>query len=301
MSRILITGASGWVGTWLIRDLLRAGHTVIGVDCEKLNKERRRFIGTDFEFHRMDLFTYLFEQMPDVDVVVPLTGQLGSKESIEAPMRSLRDGVTANLFLLNMLAKTGQRPLVVFVSSDLCYREPSRCFYSFHKTVVEEYLRIFHNIYGIPYVILRMGTGYGPLQKRDSVVNFYIRWALEGKTIPVYGAGENRQAFIYIEDAVRCIQLACEGSIRQNRIHPLIGENVRIVDIARAVATKVGGIIEYVEWPELAKKVNVGDLPIDLPFPAGWEPRISLYAGIERTARWMKNEMEKETKSEHQG
>lgn len=288
--KILVTGASGWIATYLIRDLLKAGHTVYGTDCEKLDDERRKFIGADFEFHQLDLFLYLFSMMPEVDVIVPLTGQLGSKESVEKPIGSLRDGVMTNLFLLDTLVKAKRQPLIVFVSSDLCYRKPSRCFYSFHKIVVEEYLRLFRRNHDIPYIVLRMATGYGPLQKRQSVVNFYIQRALEKRTIPVYGDGLNRQAFIYIEDAVRCIHLACEGKIVQNTIHPLVGDNLKIVDLAGAVAEMLGGEVEHVEWPKLTEKVNVGDLPIELLPPKGWLPGVGIYTGIERTAEWMKNE-----------
>lgn len=289
--RVLVTGAAGYIGTWLIRDLLAANHTVIGVDVKALDEESRAFIGGDFEFYRMDVIQYLSEQMSDVDVIVPLTGQLGSAESVANPFASLRDGVEVNLMLLDNLAKSGRRPLIVFVSSDLCYREPSRCFYSLHKKTMERALKIFNTVYGFPYVILRTGTCYGPLQKRDSVVNFYIRRALVGKTIPVYGDGENRQAFIYIEDAATCIKLACEGKITQNATHPLVSHSLKIVGLATVVADAVGGTVEHVDWPSLQKAVSVGDLPITLLPPWGWHSEVGLIEGISRTAEWMKGSL----------
>lgn len=199
--KILVIGSSGFIGTHLVRDLIDAGHKVIAVDREKFCDENV-LESSDFMFHRMDLFAYLFGPFPEVDVVVPLQGQIGSVDSVKNPMGSLRDSLMSNRFLLDRLVESGQKPLVVFVSSDLCYRDVSRCVYSLHKKTVEGYLKIVSQVHGIPHVILRTGTAYGPLQKRDSVVNFYIRRALEGKSIPVYGTGDNRQAFLYIDDCV---------------------------------------------------------------------------------------------------
>jgi len=262
---------------------------VIAVDREKFNDED--VLGpADFTFHRMDLFAYLFGPIPEVDVVVPLQGQIGSVDSVKNPMGSLRDSLTSNRFLLDRLVESGQKPLVVFVSSDLCYRDVSRCVYSLHKKTVEGYLKIASQVHGIPHVILRTGTAYGPLQKRQSVVNFYIGRALEGKTIPVYGTGDNRQAFLYIDDCVECVRMACEGLFKQNRTYPLFSENLRIVDIAKTVSEMLGGEVEHVDFPSLAKAVNVGDLPITLPLPEGWKPKVMLGDGIERTAEWMKGE-----------
>lgn len=282
--RVLIIGVSGFIGSFLTRYLTDVGYEVIGVD-----KQDSLLCGApNFTFHKVDLFAYLYGPIPEVDVVVPLQGQIGSVESVKRPIESLRDSVMSNRFLLDRLIETGQKPLVVFVSSDLCYRKDSQCNYSAHKKLVEHYLRTEHRIRDIPYVILRTATCYGPLQKRPSVVNFYVKQALEGKTIPVYGSGDSRQAFIYIEDAVRCIQLACEGKIAQNCVLPLVSENLRIIELAEVVSEVVGGEIEHVDWPELAWKVNVGDLPIELLPPKGWFPEVKIHEGIKRTAEWMK-------------
>lgn len=289
--KILVTGASGWIGTWLVPALVGAGHYVIGVDPAPYPQHI-----DGFEFVHSGLVWALLNTHPPekaiddlgVDVVVPLQGLLGSAESVKEPVTSLVDSVKLNLMLLDAISRSGSRPLIVFLSSDLCYREPSRCIYSLHKKTVEGYLRIFNRVHDIPYVILRMATGYGPLQKRQSVVNYYIRRALAGETIPVHGDGKNRQAFIYIEDAVKCIQLACEAERGLNVLYPLIGQNLKIVDLAQAVVDVLGGEIEHVEPPVLADKVSVGDLPVEDFGPRGCRPEVDIYEGIRRTAEWMK-------------
>jgi|GEM_PF-4776381 len=286
--RILIVGGAGFIGRWLLRELVKE-HDVISIDPKPFSEEVLDFIGGRFTAYNMTWQDYLaFCDFPDVDVVVPLQGQIGSVDSVRKPFESLHESVSTNLSVLEHLRLMSRKPLIVFVSSDLCYSPEPKCLYSLHKHTVEGYLRIFYEIAGIPYVILRTATCYGPWQVRDSVVNFYIRRALNGDGIPVYGDGQNRQAFIYIEDAVNCIKMACEGKFGYNATYPLVGENLRITEIAEAVSRLIGGEVEHVDWPMLTKAVNVGDLPITSLGPHGWLPKVHFEGGILRTAEWIK-------------
>jgi len=133
-----------------------------------------------------------------------------------------------------------------------------------------------------------MATGYGPFQRRDSVVNFYVKRGLAGETIPVYGAGDNRRAFIYIEDAVSAFKEAIEGRFPRNRTYNLVGHNHTLTEVAEAVAEVVGGEIKHIPWPERAKAVDVGHLPIGNDLAAwGWEPQTRLKEGILKTKEWL--------------
>ena len=288
--RVLIPGGAGFVGTWLTRELVQSGHSVVVVSPSRFSDEALEFIGGEFEHFPMKWQAFFFEYgMPWADVVVPLQGKIGSVDSIDDPMGFLKESVETNVLLLNAIVNSERpMPLVVFVSSDLCYRAVPRCLYSAYKRLMEWHLKIFCEVYGLRYVILRMATGYGPWQRRDSVVNFFVRRALKGNTIPVYGEGRNRQAFIFAEDAARCIRMACEGRFATAATHPLVGGNHSIVEIAETVSRVLGGEVVHVEWPPLAKAVNVGDLPINLLPPSGWYPEVKLEEGIRITAEWMR-------------
>jgi len=287
--RVLIPGGAGFVGAWLTRELVQAGHQVIVVDPLHFSDEAKEFIGGDFEHFPMKWQVFFLEHgMPEVDVIVPLQGKIGSVDSVNDPGGFLKESVGTNVLLLNAIANMETKPLVVFVSSDLCYRADPLCLYSAYKRLVEWHLKIFREVYGLRYVILRMATGYGPWQRRDSVVNFFVRRALDGNTIPVYGEGRNRQAFIFAEDAARCVRMACEGQFATAVTYPLVGANHRIVEVAETVSGVLGGEVVRVEWPPLAKAVNVGDLPINLLPPSGWYPKVKLEEGIRMTAEWMR-------------
>ncbi len=289
--KILLFGGFGFCGLHTMVRLAR-DHEIIVIDPHVRTAEEHAFLSKRSFTHLSTVMAPTFfckgRELHDVDVVVSLPGRLGSVPSVGNLADNLRYSVLPHLALLDMLKDNGLTPLVVFPSSDLTYCSPPRCMYTANKLYVEDALRIAHRIYGIPYVVLRMATGYGPMQRRDSVVNFYVRRGLEGGEIPVWGDGLNRQAFIYADDMARAFEMACEGKFPVG-VYPLVGHNTPIGMIAWAVSRLVGGKVVLEPYPELAEKVSVGDLPVT-GNPPGFSPRISLEEGIGRTAEWMKGE-----------
>lgn len=284
--KIVLIGGHGWIGLHLIKRLAD-NHEVIVFDPHKPTDEEREFLsGRAFVHHRATQWPYSIDDITHADVIVSLPGMLGSVPSVERFIPNLHCSVFPHLDLLDVLKDNKLTPLVVFPSSDLTYCYPPRCMYAANKLYIEDTLRIAHKIHGIPYVALRMATGYGPMQRRDSVINFYVRRGLEGGEIPVWGDGMNRQAFIYADDMARAFEMACEGSFPTG-IYPLVGHNSRIWEIADAVSKLVGGRVVHEPFPELAEKVSVGDLSV-YGNPPSFEPRILLTEGITRTAKWMR-------------
>lgn len=288
--KVVILGGLGFVGLHLTKRLADE-HEVIIFDPHEPTAEESIFLSERSFMHFLtDNWMRRFERgkiAHDADVVVSLPGLLGSVPSVENLTGNLHHSVFPHVMLLKTLITCELSPLVVFPSSDLAYCYPPRCMYAANKLYVEDMLRVAHRIYGIPYVALRMATGYGPMQRRESVVNLYVRLGLEGKKIPFWGDGLNRQAFIYADDMARAFVRACEGRFPTGT-YPLVGHNSRIWDIADTVSRLVGGKVVHKPFPELAEKVNVGDLPI-YGNPPKFKPRVGLEEGIKRTARWMES------------
>lgn len=285
--KIVVVGGSGWLGSHLVQ-ALTGKHDVIVIDP----KEPLIPFGPEIEHIQQPVACLLIDPHPvlDADVVVSLPGQLGSVNSVENPLGNVIEGNMPQLTLLKVLADNGLTPTVVFPSSHLVYKDPPRCVYTANKIAIEAYLRIYSRAYGIPYVILRIATGYGPHQERSSAVNFFIRRALEGKTIPVYkGVQNDRLAIVYIDDMVNALVLACERENYRYHVYPVFSSQPRIIDIAGAVTDVLGGEIELTETPDLVKSVGSGDLLITDIGPPGWIPGVGLRDGIRKTAQWMQS------------
>lgn len=281
MSKIVLVGGAGWIGSHLATALNE--HQVV-IDPEVAEGKHKsieaRLTLADFDEGGIG---------HDADVIVALPALLGSVSSVEHPLESLWKTLEPQVILLSALAKYNLRPLVVFPSSHLTYEDQPRCLYSTFKLAVENCLRVFHNAYDIPFIVLRIGTGYGPKQKRKSVVNFYIERALKGCEIPVYrDVKDDTLAVVYIDDIVSALKMACEGKFPLNKIYPIVGNNMKIIDIAHEVECLVGGEVVLVDTPDMVKRVGSGDLPVEGEGPPGWEAKVGLEKGILKTAEWMK-------------
>lgn len=281
--RILLIGGTGFLGTWLTREFGRE-HEVLVVDPKPFSAEQIDWLQEErayWEYRR-----HHAGLIHECDVIVPLVGLLGSVASTEDPLGSLLMSGSFNLRLLIALASSGSRPLILFPSSDLAIKP--RCMYSIHKRLVEDHLKLFQRVHGVPYVIFRMATGYGPWQRRDSVINFYVRRALCGESLPVYGHGDCKRAFIYASDAADAFRFALEMGLGGSTLN-LVGHNHTLTRVAETVAELVGGQVVHTEWPELAKLVDVGSLPVYSRGlkKVGWSPRVSLREGIFRTRDWV--------------
>lgn len=286
--RIAIVGGSGWVGSHLVQRLAEKHAVTVLASKDPLIPFPDSVTHIRARVSRTIPFV---DFIRDADAIVSLPGRLGSVDSLENPFDGVADSIVPQLILLETLADNELTPTVVFPSSHLVYKQTARCLYTANKKLIEDYLQIYSRAYGIPYVILRCATAYGPLQRRDSVVNFFIRRALEGKTIPVYvDVVHDRLAIVYIDDMVRALTWACERR-RAYRYHvyPVLSSQLRVIDIASAVADLLGGEIEFTETPALVKSVGSGDLLITDDGPPDWIPIVPLKDGIMKTADWILN------------
>lgn len=287
--KVALIGGTGFIGTWLTKALCEDGHEVMVFDPQPFTEEKLAFLpeeGWTYYRHRIETVTGNLHLFDGVEAIVPLVGMLGSVPSSQQPLSSLVSGAQSNLALLSALASAGRKPLIVFPSSDLVYNP--QCMYAIHKLLVERYLEFFGRVHEIPHISLRIATGYGPLQSRDSVINFYVRRALAGDSIPVYGEGSDQRAFIYAEDMAGAMALALSGRLPVGWAYNVVGHNSTLTEIAEAVEVIVGGRVEHVEWPEMANLVDVGYLPIRNNLREhGWSPGVSLEMGILKTERWI--------------
>ena len=161
-----------------------------------------------------------------------------------------------------------------------------------HKLAVEQYLRLYGQVYGLACTTARLTNPYGPGQPSErtayGVVNRMIHQALAGDRIAVYGDGRQRRDYIYIDDAVAALLKMAESPASTGRTYNVgSGVGTPLVDMARAITRMAGtGRLEMIGWPQLAEQIETGDFVADIGRirrELGWEPRVSLAEGLERT------------------
>jgi UDP-glucose 4-epimerase len=238
------------------------------------------------------------------DVIFNLAGQSGAVRSMDDPYTDLDVNLRGNLVLLDALRAENPRAKLVFVSSRLAYGSGGPdpigearlsvplCVHAVHKLAVEQYLRLYRNIYGISSTVARVTNPYGPGQPAArtayGVVNRLIHLALADEALPIYGDGRQRRDYIYVDDAVDALLAlgeSADGDAEPYNVGSGIG--TPLVDMARAiVAMAGGGRLAFTEWPRVAEQIETGDFVADISRierEVGWRPCVALADGLRRT------------------
>ena len=238
------------------------------------------------------------------DLVFNLSGQSGAVQSMEDPWTDLDVNCRGNLVLLEALRQGNPGAKLIFVSSRLAYGRVGAapvseehlpdplCVHAIHKLAVEQYLRLYGQVYGIAWSAARLTNPYGPGQSPQrtayGIVNRMIHQALAGNSLRVYGDGLQRRDYVYVDDAVTALLRMAESPASNGRIYNVgSGVGTPLVDMARSIGALAGGArIEYVAWPALAEQIETGDFVADVSRirrELGWEPRVALADGLQRT------------------
>lgn len=259
MESILVTGGAGNIGSALVRSLVKRPDAYVVVadnlltgSVEKLRIEAGNltFIKCDVnEFNDISSLFYRFR----FTHVFHFAAVVGVQRTLENPLLVLRD-ITGVENVLGLCKNTGVRR-VYFSSSSEVYGEPfeipqherttplnSRLPYAVVKNVGEVYLRTFQREYGLPYTIFRFFNTYGPRQSEDFVLPRFVRAALAGRPIPVYGDGSQTRTFCYVDDTVdACMSVHAQGACENDVINIGSDAEMSILDLAHAVVRVVGG------------------------------------------------------------
>lgn len=219
MQSILITGGAGNVGSALTRGLVKLPQTqvVVADDLSTGSIEKIRIDAGNFTFVKCDVNDFndiasLFYRFQFTHVF-HFAAVVGVQRTLANPLLVLRD-ITGIENILRLCKNTGVRR-VYFSSSSEVYGEPfeipqnenttplnSRLPYAVVKNLGEVYLRTFQREYGLPFTIFRFFNTYGPRQSEDFVLPRFVRAALEGRPLSIYGDGSQTRTFCYVDDTV---------------------------------------------------------------------------------------------------
>jgi UDP-glucuronate 4-epimerase len=313
MSSYLVTGAAGFIGAKVCNDLLKAGNRVVGID--NLNdyydvrlKEWRlaqlseEFPATDFYFERLDIedqssLEKLFKQNT-FDAVLHFAARAGVRYSLENPHVYASTNVSGTLNLLEcMRAKTCNKMVMASTSSlyagesmpfneDLSVNEPLSP-YAASKKAAELFAYSYHKLYGFDISILRYFTVYGPAGRPDMSPFRFVRWAVEGDTIKLFGDGSQSRDFTFIDDIVRGTVMALKkvgyeiinlGAGRKPiSLNSMIEKLDNLLGKSSNIERKLSHLADMNEtWADINKATSL----------LGWKPEFSFDEGLKKTVEW---------------
>jgi UDP-glucose 4-epimerase len=240
----------------------------------------------------------------DRDVIFNLAGQVSHIDSMKDPYADLEINCRSQLTILEACRYNNPRVKVVFAGTRQIYGRPDSLpvtenhlvrptdVNGINKAAGEYYHLVYNNVFGVRACSLRLTNVYGPRQlirhNRQGFIGWFIRLAIEGKTIQIYGDGQQRRDFVFVDDAADAFLRAgasdaCNGeAFNVGGDHPITHRDLTalLLDIAGS------GRVEYIEWPKEKKAIDIGDFYADstkFTRVSGWTPTVKLGDGLRRT------------------
>ena len=310
MTRVLITGGAGFIGSHLCDRLIDRGDEVICVD--NLSTSRlpniEHLVGHDgFRFVEHDVVDGL--NIADaVDAVMHFASPASPPEYLSMPIETLMAGSQGTRNALELARENNARFLVASTSE--IYGDPfehpqpesywgnvnpvgPRSVYDEAKRFAEAMTMAYHRAYDVNTGIVRIFNTYGERMRANDgrVVSNFIAQALAGKPLTIYGDGTQTRSFCHVDDEVRGI-LALLDSDEHLPVNIGSPHEFTVAELGDVVLEVVGGssTIVYEPLPEDDPSQRQPDIARAREL-LGWEPRIALREGIERTAEWFRTHM----------
>jgi UDP-glucose 4-epimerase len=308
--RVLITGGLGMIGSTLAHALVGAGARVTVLDALL-----PLYGGNRFNLHGIE--DRCAVEIGDIrdralverlvrgqDAIFNLAAQVSYQDSMTDPFLDLDINCRGQLLLLEACRTRNRDARIVFAGSRLEYGRilyspvdeghpiAPQMIYGIHKFAGERYHLVYAEQYGLRATALRLANPYGVRQQmrhsRYGLVNWFLRMAMEGKTITVFGDGAQRRDYVYVTDIVDALLAAAETEKAVGAVYNVgSGVGTRFRDMAHAVVDVVGGgEIAYVDWPPDYVNIDTGDFVADtssLQAVTAWRAGTSLPEGIRAT------------------
>lgn len=227
--KIAVTGGAGFIGSHLVDALIEDGHDVTVID--NLSTGSKKNLNEKAIFYEDDIrdrsrMSEIFAQ-GNFDVVFHEAAQTLVPYSMEHPSEDAELNVMGLLAILEQCRTHGVKK-IIFSSSAAVYGDNQHVplkedeplcptsFYGLTKVIAEKYIQLYHDVFGLKYVILRYANVYGERQGshgEGGVVYVFSKMLAQGENLSVFGDGEQTRDFIYVKDIVRANVAAMEQDI----------------------------------------------------------------------------------------
>ncbi|MCI0684316.1 MAG: GDP-mannose 4,6-dehydratase [Gemmataceae bacterium] len=304
--KCLVTGAAGFIGSHLCERLVRDGHTVVGLDAfipyypraikeTNLAALRRH---KDFAFHALDLRHGALDELLDgVDAVFHIAAMAGLVKSWTDFDLYASCNLTATQRLLDAIRKQPTKPRLIYASTSSVYGRhssgdetlPTRPIspYGVTKLAAESLCRAYQE-FGVPVVVLRYFSIYGPRQRPDMGYFKFIDALLRAQPITVYGDGQQSRGNTYIADCVDATVAALRAPLGET-YNLGGGESANVWEILAKLERILGR--KAVTRQEPARPGDQRSTFADtakLHHHLGWQARTSLDEGLLRQVEWQR-------------
>jgi UDP-glucose 4-epimerase len=313
-AHVLITGGAGFIGSHLARRLVHLGAKVTIVDslmpeygCNLYNLDD---IKDQISLNISDVRDpYAMRHLiQGQDFLFNLAGQSSHADSMTDPFTDLEINAKAQLSILEACKHHNTSIKIVFASTRQIYGRPQYLPVDENHPIVpvdvnginkwsgEWYHLLYNNVYGIRSNVLRLTNTYGPAMRvkdaRQTFLGIWLKLALEGQSIKVFGDGKQLRDFNYVDDVVDAMLLSAVsqhwGQIFNLGHHEVFG----LEAVAQILSELIpGATYQKIEFPPERKAIDIGDYYSDytkIKNTLGWSPKVSLREGLQKSLEYYK-------------
>jgi len=318
--KVMITGGLGFIGSNLARRLVDLGADVLLVDSLipdyggnlfNIRGIEDRVQVNVADVRQRSTMNYLVQGRA---LIFNLAGQVSHIDSMRNPYADLEINCRSQLTILEACRYNNPGAKVVFAGTRQVYGRPTSLpvdethlvrptdVNGINKAAGEYYHLVYNNVFGVRACSLRLTNVYGPRQlirhNRQGFIGWFIRLAIEGGTIEIYGDGSQLRDFVYVDDAADAflragMEDACNGEVF-NVGGDMPVSHSALTSVLLAIAGS--GQVRYVDWPREKKAIDIGSFYADsskFKRTTGWSPSVPLREGLERTVAFYRRHFER--------
>jgi UDP-glucose 4-epimerase len=318
--KVMITGGLGFIGSNLAHQLVSLGAEVLLVDSLipdyggnlfNIDGIADRLQVNVADIRQQSTMNYLVQGRA---VIFNLAGQVSHIDSMRDPYSDLEINCRSQLTILEACRYNNPDAKVVYAGTRQVYGRPDSLPVTEHhlvrptdvnginKAAGEYYHLVYNNVFGVRACSLRLTNVYGPRQllkhNRQGFIGWFIRLALEGRTIQIYGDGSQLRDFVYVDDAADAFLRAGASDACNGEVFNVGGdEPMHHKQIAELLVSLAGkGRVEYVTWPADKKAIDIGDFYADstkFQQATGWRSTMSLQDGMRSTLDFYRRHLDR--------
>jgi len=306
MSKYLVTGGAGFIGSHIVDSLINQNQEVLIIDDLSSGFESNLNSKADFfkaDIRSKECFEKIIEFKPDF--VIHTAAQMSVSVSMKDPVLDASINICGLLNILEACRKSGPLPYFVFLSTggamygdikELPARENmpaiSSSIYGRSKRASEIYLDMYNSVYNLKFCSLRLGNVYGPRQNphgEAGVVAIFIKQILNNKQPKIFGDGTITRDYVYVGDVVLAVQ-SCVEKKPENIFHIATGKETSVNQIYSNVCLALDSLVK-VQYSE-NRPGDSQQIYLDCSLAKtelSWESTVDIENGIKQTASWFIN------------
>jgi UDP-glucose 4-epimerase len=317
--RVMVTGGLGFIGSNLARQLVELDADVLLVDALIPDHGGNLFNIAGIE-SRLELNVADVRQdstmnflVRDCEVIFNLAGQVSHIDSMRDPHTDMEINCRAQLTILEACRHHNPGVKVVYAGTRQVYGRPDSLpvnerhlvrptdINGINKAAGEYYHLVYNNIFGVRACSLRLTNVYGPRQlvkhNRQGFIGWFIRLAVDGAEIQVYGDGSQVRDFVYVDDVADAFLRAGATDAVNGEVFNIGGSEPTAHRDLVALLLDVagGGRMTLIDWPPDKKAIDIGSFYADssrFATATGWAPRVPLREGLARTVRYYREHLD---------